>query len=390
MQIAMFAAALLLLLASNRCGLVKTTEDNFVCGVRKNPESTEATYCSGENEACICATHRCARVAPPAKDCASGWEYMFSPTGCVETGDVLSRLETNTNAAFCPDQAARPPPCGVSRDGGVACEQACLCGVKPGDDALQGPAQECVIRSSQCALGWMYAFDKVCVEGPQSATSLIVRKPEERFCPGEEPTRPRCGLPGMPGNAHCTAQQVCLCGPRTPGTVINVTLYSCLHLSSECPSDGGIRLADRDETCVNRDPQELTLLFPGQTACPGASIDDLRPDAGVDAGMDAGVDAGPPPRCGIPFDGGIPSCGGQAACLCKAKDGAPGSTAIPRNICVAADDLCRTGGGTGLAGPDGQCITGVSVSDLVLRFYGEGACPGYNIDDFRPDAGDGG
>jgi hypothetical protein len=98
------------------------------------------------------------------------------------------------------------------------------------------------------------------------------------------------------------------------------------------------------------------------------------------------MDAGTSP-CGIPFDGGVPQCGTQAACLCKARDDAPGAGSVPRNVCVTANDICRLDGGTGLMAPDGQCITGVAVGDLVLRFSGEPPCPGYDINDFRPDAG---
>jgi hypothetical protein len=360
----------------NACQLVQP--DNFICGHRVSGD--EATYCSGANEFCICETQRCA-VQVPEEACASHLRYTFGDEDCVAQEHASTALRENTSKNLCPQESREPASCGGPGTAG-ACptSQWCLCGARDESATLSIPTRQCVVRSEQCAAtGWAWVYNGQCVEGVASASELVLRGGTDSVCPGAEPFPRTCGLPQGRNNQACASGEGCLCGTHSSNATLNLSLYTCVVRNPECDKDGGLGISDRDGRCLTgaSSAEDLVIQQTAGATCPGADLGSLFPDAGT-----------PTPPCGVPLDGGsVRTCGSSRACLCGVKEGSSAQPNVAPYVCVSGHPDCRLDGGTGLLTETGECVGGVPSTDVVLRFDGQGTCPGFDLDPYRPDAG---
>lgn len=226
--------------------------DRFVCGVPA-PSGDGASICDGANEACICATHRCARADD---GCASRLRYVFEDQGrrdCVEPADaptVLVQLGAPTEAQYCAGEHGLPPPCGVSKDG-----QALTC---TGPDVCLCSAKRCARVAARCDSGFAWSFGGACVPAPLDVPAELPDR-YTNLCADQQPppVYPEvCGRPRPDGTPEtCPTNQVCVCATN-----------QCAEPYPLDPCTSRLRFV-RSRTCVpdaQALPEGLTTGF-----CPG-------------------------------------------------------------------------------------------------------------------------
>lgn len=238
--------------------------DQFVCG-EKAGDGT-ARICDRPGEVCVCSTNRCARFKP---GCASTYEYVFtsSHTECVPATDVLSAIDQNVaegDAKYCPGVVARPPACGVQKDGKTltcAENEVCLCGEK-----------QCAHAQPSCTSAWQWTFANTCVPAPVDLASEL----PDRFtglCADQAPPTglypDDCGKARPDGTAiRCSANQMCVCETT-----------SCAAPDPNCSGSGEVGLryvaSHACVTGITNVPQDYSDPVSG--FCPGWSVGGVVP-----------------------------------------------------------------------------------------------------------------
>jgi hypothetical protein len=341
----------------------------------------------------------------PECDGGTGLASAFDGT-CLEGASDRRELVLRTpDDPSCPGTESPPRTCGIpGRPGNRDCS-LCLCGAVEGSGAvLSLPSFSCLQAELSCRTdggAGLSDRDLTCLTGAGRESLVLVF--DGGACPGFDVNdfRPdggsdagvdagvdagtTCGISGAPNNAACAPGEACLCGLRDGASGLTNVRYQCVRPDPRCTRpDAGAGFTARADQCVTGARSDDFLLAFDGNACPGFDIGPFRPDAGIDAGIDAGT------TCGIPAGPTNASCTTGEACLCELRAGASGSPSV-RYACVRADPRCAVrDGGPGLVDRAGSCVTGANTEDLLLAFD-NAPCPGFDINQLRPDAGtDGG
>jgi hypothetical protein len=238
--------------------------DQFVCG--EGAGTGVARVCDRSGEVCICATNQCARFEP---SCPTSYEYVFTDGDqeCVGSQELLTALDQNLaegEGTYCPGQVARPPACGVLKDGkALACaaSEVCLCGEK-----------QCAHAQSSCASGWEWSFAGTCVPAPVDLATEV----PDRFsglCRDQLPPTglypDDCGKARPDGSAIlCGANQACVCKTT-----------SCAAPDPSCSAAGevGLRYVASEQCVTDITNVASDYPDPENGFCPGWHLGGVVP-----------------------------------------------------------------------------------------------------------------